>query len=587
MANKEVRYNIVINTGDGTVQLRNLATGSAETKVALAETETAVTGVTEAFSTMRNQLVGLVAVYAGWSTLKDSYELFNKQELAVTKLSSVYQDNAKYTNENLETLEELSIKEEKLTGTFRENIDAMEGSILAHHDIKLSMEQIIPTVLDYAAATGTTSVEAMQQFSRAVGNPLRASQLLRQAHIDITKAQSEWMTNMYNSGHYLEYQTFILNQFTERYKGTAAKMLADNPGLQIELQFRQAQTAIGELEKHLLIDFEPAIGKVIGELRDSAHWMGEHKQAIESLIGIVIKAGEVYAVWWGIKKAWVGAGLVYNGYLAAENGLLIVQRSIKAAVAAEEGVMGTIELSLLNIKEGLITAIAGETAATTALGTAMDVALGPVGLLVLAISGLAGGYALLHKNTDDASAAEDRYENAIKDRQNAINTTIEQYKLLNEQQRLDISLKDEAAVKQLQANIANLQQGFDEQNRGIYHDKNGKYRFLDDSDLKRLNAMKSDLSNYTSVLAAYWKIDNTPSVKSGRDASSFGGTGIPDPNDMKGEKHTIITWNVKNFGIGEQIVHGTQEAGQKAGESVLDSLLAAQRDYQTTSESDA
>ena len=389
---EKVEYRLQLQS-NGSYKLNEVAASAEKAGVQLGKTKVATAELSSALDTMIGSVTRMVAIYAGFSGLKSAYDLNQKQISAVTRLTQVYYDNSKFTLENLENLKKLAITQEGVTGVYREQIEAGEVMLLKHHDIRVSYEQLLPAIANYAKATGQTFADASTQFARALGNPNRAVQTLRMAGIDLTKEQLKWMNNMYESGKYADYQSMVLKQLQERFEGTAEAMLKANPGEQINLVLRQSQVALGEFERKVLIDALPVIEKLILDIKDGALWFQKNKESIETLGKAIIGIG---IIWAGynilIKGAAFAMGLLTFATKAQAFAIEILEPLIMGLAVSGFNPLVAAEAIALNYSELWTDQMALQTAATVTTTSSL-------GAMTIAVKGLAATLTLLEELT--------------------------------------------------------------------------------------------------------------------------------------------------------------------------------------------
>ena len=486
---------------------------------------------------LTNRVIGLAAAYVGLHTIKDAYDLFQRQTTAIQQLTVTYQDNEKYTKENLENLKEYAIAQEGVTGVFREQIDAMETSLLAHHDIRISFEKIIPAVIDYSAATGTSALVATQQFSRVLGNPLLAMRLLRQAHIDITKTQQKWMSDLYNSGHYVEYQSFLIKQLGERYHGAAAAILAANPGLQLELQFRQAQAELGKLSSQILVDALPALKSFLLEVQHGIQWLEANKESVEKW-GKAL--GELVLIFMGINtvvRLTSGAMIILNGVMDA-NPIWLAVTAVAALVVEYRLLTGA-------INDASKAKNAGDIDPMTGLNYGQETSN-----LIQKFQGM---------SPTERKSEIDFQKGLIENEE--------------EKKKKDLTYKPLSVDYALGTNQPNAMQA---NKLGSWFGGNAYNDLIAQNDLLAKN-------NY--LLSQYTALADSPQItgtNTGTNTGDGNAGATPTAEDLKGGNRVTNTWNIKNFGINEpKFNYATFEANkQKLYDAVMEVLTAAQRDSQ-------
>jgi hypothetical protein len=517
---KPVAYDIIINNKGGAT-LKQISSESKNAKAG-------VLSLGEGFSELKRTVLEFAGAYAGIEIIKESLHAYTDERNELIKLGQVYKDNHGNTTLTLQQLDEMADKQENLTGIHKEETAGVEGVLLSHKNLKISYEQMIPVIEDFSKFTGGNAVEAANLFTRALANPSQAMRILRTANIDLTYAERQHLEQIAKTGDGSKAQAAIFDMLKDKYKGVAEAMYAANPEEQMALTFHQAQVALGHFEEELLVDLMPAIKAIVGEMRELISWSEKHKDTIETtgkVVGVVVAGFVAYQV--VVKAAAIATGL----FTASQ------------AIAAGYTVGETLELV------GLTAATEGATAATAALDVAMDA--NPIGLMIVAVSGLAAAFNIL---SDDANTAEKNMAGFLQKSTDAYTSA----NAAKRKEMMDYSTNDEADLENKIKTTPGMTPEW--------------IAFIQ----KKIDLDKQHISSYQDI-------DKQKPATIGTSRNS-GDLKTSSPDDLKGDKHTIITFNIKQFGAETITVHGSEEVGKASGNNMLKSLLEAIDDAQTTAD---
>lgn len=359
---------------DGTVAFNKLADSAEKFHQHAKKAKEAAIDVGEGFRRLKDTLLEVSAAYVGMEAIHSGMEAYKEEKIALVELQGVYANNAAYTTENMHGLQDLAEQQERTTGIYKDQTENLEKNLLAHRDIKVAYSELIPAIEDLAAGHFNGNVEeAGSLFTKALGNPMRAQLALKEAGIDLTKAQQKQMIQMYETGHAAEYQSFMVKALEDRWHGLGEAKFNADPERQLQVAFHDAQVELGHFSEEILVDLMPALKGLAGDIEGVIKWSEQHKELLETIgkaIGIIGVAWGVYTV------------------------------AVKAAAAADF-LFGT---SLAGMTLGLEAETAATGAATEGM-TAFDLAMdtNPIGLMITAIAGLALVFDKLLGSSDAAT----------------------------------------------------------------------------------------------------------------------------------------------------------------------------------------
>lgn len=298
---------------------------------------------------LKSMVMELVGAYAGFEILKESFKEFEEHKVAVATLTQMYDNNRDSVGMTIEQLKELAEQQEKITGVHSEVTMAAEQNLMKYKDLKVSYEKLIPLSEDLAKGLGMDTAEAANLLGRSLENPQRAMRLLLQTGVG--PDQLKMYQNLSMAGEAAKAQAYLVEILGEKYKGLAKAAFDNDISAQFEIGFKEVKESIGDLIEKGFVRIMPYIKSFMEGIKEVVHWIKEHKDIVEALIGAITAATVVYLIY----NAAVKISAWYTGLSTA---------AIIINTLATEGL----------------------TAAMVALDIAMDA--NPIGIIIIAIAAL-------------------------------------------------------------------------------------------------------------------------------------------------------------------------------------------------------
>lgn len=310
------------------------------------------------------EALGLVELaHEAFDFLKESLSEFDKHQSILAGLTQMYKNNSESVSVNISQLKELAEAQEKLTGIRSEDTMQAEQNLLKFREIRISYEDLIPVIGDFAKATGDSAAGAAQMLGRALENPERGMRLLMQAGVSPLAIQT--IQNLQKMGHAAEAQQHIFDAIKEKYQGVAKAMFDASPAEQMAIKVKELKEDFGQMEESIVRQLMPAIYSFFDYLHEALEYLRQHKEGIKEIITVV--------------------GIMTAGFIAYKTVLISIQSWEKItaiAIAAKNTVMLLGEAYAMALAEGYGVL----EAAQWALNVAMDA--NPIGAVIAGLTAL-------------------------------------------------------------------------------------------------------------------------------------------------------------------------------------------------------
>lgn len=248
------------------------------------------------------EALGLVELaHEAFDFLKESLAEFEAHKVAVASLTAMYNNNTDSVGMNVKQLSELAEETQKMTGIHSEEIMKAEQRLMKFKQIKISYEELMPVIADFAKATGQDASEAANSLGRALENPERAARLLMQA--GVSPEQQEMYKTLSKTGDAAKAQGYLVEILGDKYKGVAKAMFEANPAEQMAIQMKDVKESIGELEDKLLQALMPALKATFGYIKQAIEWVKEHKEGLKEVAVVVGIVGGAFLAYKAIMIA--------------------------------------------------------------------------------------------------------------------------------------------------------------------------------------------------------------------------------------------------------------------------------------------
>ena len=185
-------------------------------------------------------------------------------------------------------------------------------------------------------------VESANALAKALTNPEKATRLLTEANILLTKAQKKNIEQAVESGQKLRIQKAILDSVGASVEGMAEKLRAADPFAAIKQGMEELSEKAGPLLLELFDKIEPAIEYALNTARDFFTWVDQHradfKEAWESFTPTFAGSKEALDLLKGDLvdlAAWMrgdGSDAVFDFSMALGKGLIAAEGTAKDLV---------------------------------------------------------------------------------------------------------------------------------------------------------------------------------------------------------------------------------------------------------------
>lgn len=221
-----------------------------------------------AMGSLKGAVMGLVGAYASFEFLKESFNVFEENKVAVATLTQAYNNNSDSVNMNMEGLEKLAEEQENLNGILEKNTYAAEQSLMKFSDLKIGYEELIPISADLATSMGTDIASAAGILGKALEDPIKGMRMLGKEYF--SPAQKEHIKNLTEQNKLFEAQTFMVDILKEKTGGLAKAAYEANISQQFKVGLDQVQKSIGELIDEGFVKLMPYIKQAMGWVKSFA-----------------------------------------------------------------------------------------------------------------------------------------------------------------------------------------------------------------------------------------------------------------------------------------------------------------------------
>lgn len=343
---KEIKYKIELDGHD------QVATG-------LSHAEKAAAGFENRLDHLIERVGEYAAVYGSVEFFKDAYSDFEKFNQASLQLGNTLQNVGERAGISKDELIDLATKSAEQTEFTKDQYIEAETSLARVRGLNATTyKETLGFSADIAQSMHTSVDSVAQSMGKIISQPGEAGRHLREFGIILTQEQQKWLRAQEASHHLGVAQDFIFKELADHgYKGAAALAAINDPMHDLTVQMNEAKEELGEGIADAVKAVTPFLMEVIGDFRELVGYIKRNKDEVLE-----------------IAKA-VGVGIVAFKLLNLT--VVPLMEALEAAPEVEAAAAGGLE----------------------AIGIAATEALGPIGILALAI----GGLVLLYENMADAS----------------------------------------------------------------------------------------------------------------------------------------------------------------------------------------
>lgn len=488
------------------------------------------------------EALGLVeAAHEAFDFLKESLSEFDRHQVVLAGLTQMYNNNSESVSVNISELKELAEAQEKLTGVRSEDTMQAEQNLLKFREIRISYEELIPVISDFAKATGDTAAGAAQMLGRSLENPEHAMRLLIQAGVSPMAIQT--IENLQKMGHVAQAQQHIFDAIKEKYQGVAKAMFDASPAEQMAIKVKELKEDFGQMEESIVRRLMPAINTFFDYLHETIAFLRQHKEAIKEIITVV----EILTAGFIVYKIVLISIAIWEGKTA-------VQMAIKNTV------MLLSEAYAMALAEGY----SALSAAQWALNVAMDA--NPIGAVIVALTALTVVVYEAYKHWDQLKES--------------FTTGMEHFKFL-------AFVIYDSVVYPIETAIYTVKMFWDEltgNSAAVSVDRFNIYLLQVKSAVDRLNYYKSLLKiqnqndNFFSAHAENKEGKEGKTGKAGLPADIM----VPKSQAVAGTSHVTINVTIQKMTGIEHFVSTTVKGAQAAGENIEKMMIAAINQFQAS-----
>jgi len=322
-----------------------------------------------AFDKVKTTALGFFGLYQGFEFVSKSVDMFNDAAQASAQLDASLRSTANAANLNRKALDEQADALMHKSLFDDDAITSSQALLATFTQVKDKIYMdAIPAIADMATKMGTDLNSATLQVGKALNDPIKGITALQRVGVAFSESQKDVIKNLVETNHVADAQVMILKELQTEFGGSAlaASQVGTGPLTVLQNEFNNVREDIGALVLTMVNDLRPQLEWFIGWARDSVKWIGDH-------------TGE-----------------------------------IKALLAGWVAMRGT-AMTLIPLMQGFAAASSTAAVATTELAVAETAALGPIGLVTVAVGALVSAYYLLTDAQDKAVESRARgYEQETK-----------------------------------------------------------------------------------------------------------------------------------------------------------------------------
>lgn len=273
------------------------------------------------------------AMFEGWEFLKTSTEEFHKLHEAESQVQAALDSTR---NAAGLTYEELESDAKNLTSQFQftqDQIVNMQSVMLTFTSItKSKFGEAEQAVMDMATRMHEDLQSATVQVGKALQDPVRGITALRRVGVNFNQAQTDLVKHMVATGHAAKAQAYILHELQTEFGGSAKAAANVDPLFRFHKLMTDIKLEVGQAATQLLHALTPAINWLVTAVKNSVHWIKEHKDLVEAIAigaGVAAVAFGVYTVAVNViniaTTAWTAVQWLLNAALTANPiGIVVV-----------------------------------------------------------------------------------------------------------------------------------------------------------------------------------------------------------------------------------------------------------------------
>lgn len=492
-----------------------------------------------AFDKVKTTALGFFGAYEGLAFINKSVDMFNESAQASAQLDATLRSTANAANLNRDALDKQSEALMKKSLFDDDAITSSQSLLATFTKVKDTIYMdAIPAIVDMSTKLGGDLQGTTLQVGKALNDPIKGITALSRAGVSFTEAQKSTIKSMVAMNDVAGAQKLILQELQGEFGGSAlaASQVGTGPMVVLQHIFEGVREEIGGMVMALVIDLKPAIESLILGLSSAVKWVKESGSGIKAL-----------AIGFGIFK-----------------------------VAT---------MTIIPLIEGFTIVTKAAAVAETEMAVASTAALGPLGLIALAVGALAAAYVYVADSAERAKKAQkEQADSQKKEQQSGLEATynyLKEHGVKTENLRKQISEKaiiqadlDIKAAKDKQAALAKLE----EPKMNPYSQRADKsvLDFAKKKDADEKQAAQ-DLMNAEARRQAAIEFNSKALGKAAK-AGAGGPSGATPPKTDKATGSKSVTINMQiNDIIKEFTINTTniKEGANRVKDMVADALLNA------------
>jgi len=228
------------------------------------------------------------SLWKGIEFIKDSTDEYEKLILAQAQVKAGLDSTGYAAGLSAKDLEESAEKIRQQVDFTKDQIVDMQAQLLTFPQItKANFDKASMAVLDMSARTHHGVDELSIMLGKAMQDPVKGMAALHRVGVNFNEDQIKLAKHLVETGQQAKVQSLILNELSSEYGGSAKAAFDANPLAKWNLAVEDVKEGLGKIVTQILKYVTPALVGLIHGIKETIHWMQEHKTIME-IVGTVI-----------------------------------------------------------------------------------------------------------------------------------------------------------------------------------------------------------------------------------------------------------------------------------------------------------
>lgn len=281
------------------------------------------------------------AFFKGAEMIKDGMEAVEKLHQAQAQVAAGLESTGHAAGLTAKDLDELAKQASASSLYGRAALTSMQSVLLTFPSItKATFPQATEAIMNMSTRLGNDLNSSAIQVGKALQDPIKGITALRRVGVNFNEAQTEMVKKMVLTGHTAQAQAYILKELQTEFGGSAKAAFEADPSARFNKAMKAGTMTMGEAAMAIKEELQPALLKlaqgfitVAGWVKDSVHWMGEHKDIVVGIAAALGIMAGYYTIVTVATTVWTTAQWLLNTALTA-NPIGLVVAAIGVLVGA-------------------------------------------------------------------------------------------------------------------------------------------------------------------------------------------------------------------------------------------------------------